>query len=254
MVQGNAAVQAPCSCHPLAVHTLINPGSPTHHIGNSPRYPVIPGNGNKAKLKLARTAFAHWGEQGKIATQAATAINEKLLKQQDGFAANIIKSAFKNYLDRADAVPGGAGDVLGLLGGVAGDIPWDMPDTLSQWSEASQTDAAILEDQAGTIAKLRNLHQFCLHRAGQVVSEMKNLKTAVTRLKELTALDNATADAIRELAPPQSDHCPLTASCQPPCPLDLHVARIAFARHARRENYHICCPAGVHGAPFNKIF
>ena len=139
----------------------------------------------KDKLELAEKAKRHWFTLGEISTRRATAVNEVLQKKQNTLSLNVLKSLFKNYIDWAGAVPGSPEDLLSLLGGKAGELPWSLPRSLSGWKESAEKDASILNKQANAVKKLTELREFYLKRAEQAVKELKKLEKAHKQLKGL---------------------------------------------------------------------
>lgn len=180
-------------------------GTAQTQLGNSDAVQAtliqVPGYQIKAQLALCRSLFDHWHNHGQLATERATATNEVLLANQNVLSLNVLKALFKNYLDWTNAIPSASPEsLLGLFGGVAEQVPWDMPRSLSGWLETAEQDASILQKQAVTIKNLQALREFYNTRAEQAVLEMKALKQAEEMLKALETLHDQLSNDLYQLS------------------------------------------------------
>ena len=123
----------------------------------------------------AQSLSDKWKERYYISQQNVSRINETLLNYQNGFAANIIKSVIKNYINWGSGLPTGVENFLTLHdpNNVLGVI--DLPRTIMGWYQDAENDASILKNQAQTIKKLSELRNFYLNNMANYVNERKKM-------------------------------------------------------------------------------
>lgn len=172
-------------------------GASVREAGKSP--PILlgtPGDVYREERDLLTQTIEHWKALGKLATQSATTVNERLLATQEQLSENVLKSLFRSYLDWSGAIPGSPESLLALMGGAAEQIPWNLPSSVLAWRDAAKKDAAILENQAETIKQLTRLRAFYLERAERAVEELKRWHEAREKRDQYITADQALRDAL----------------------------------------------------------
>jgi len=114
-----------------------------------------------------------WREMYFITQANVSSINDMLLKVQEGFSANVLRSVFKNYINWGTSIPTGAYDMLTLYdpNNILG--PLDMPRKVMDWWEEANGDANILSNQVQTIKMLSTLRKFYMERMTYSIDERK---------------------------------------------------------------------------------
>ena len=131
-----------------------------------------------------------WKERYFISQQNVSRINETLLNYQNGFAANIVKSVIKNYINWGSGLPTGTEDFLTLHdpNNVLGVI--DLPRAVMGWYQEAERDAGILKNQAQTIKKLSELRNYYLNNMANYVDARKQMMEIIKKLSYVKEKDD----------------------------------------------------------------
>jgi len=124
-----------------------------------------------------------WKESFDICNQNSQEITENLLKTQNTFSANILRSIFKNYINWGTSIPTSPEDLLSVYDPKNIFGPIDLPRKVLGWYEEAEKDASILKNQANSIQKLTELRDFYQKRADNFVQERKEFVNIIVGLR-----------------------------------------------------------------------
>lgn len=150
-------------------------------------------------IKKMQIMSDKWKDMFIISQGNVTKINDMLLKVQDGFSANVLRSVFKNYINWGTSIPTGAYDLLVIYDPNNILTPAYLPQKVLSWYSDAQGDASILTQQVRTIKMLSELRTFYLSRMQNFTTERKVFVDIINELKPAEELNNSAKSKFQSL-------------------------------------------------------
>jgi hypothetical protein len=141
-------------------------------------------------LNNFRIMAGKWVELHSISGGNVSQINNTLLRIQDTFTANILKSVIKNYVNWGTSIPTSWEDMTTLYDPKNIFVPLDLPRKILSWTEEAEKDASILKNQVQNIKMLSELREFYLDRMERSVEERKEIEKLIKDLSHNESYHN----------------------------------------------------------------